>query len=188
MKTSLVDTWKTMIKLKETGKVKAIGVSNFTIEHIKGLIAATGVVPAVNQIEAHPLLPQDDLVAYCKQVGVHITAYSPLGNNFVGKPMLTENAAVKEVAEKLGATPAQVLVAWGVYRGYSVIPKSVQEGRIISNFKQVALSEEDYEKVTAIGVGNFERFNIPIRFKPKWDIALFGEELEKTATYQVKIA
>ncbi|KAG1758712.1 hypothetical protein EDD22DRAFT_909389 [Suillus occidentalis] len=69
--------------------------------------------------------------------------------------MLTENAAVKEVAEKLGATPAQVVVAWVVYRGYSFIPKSVQESRIISNFKQVVLTEEDYEKVTAIGVGQF---------------------------------
>ncbi|KAG2158597.1 NADP-dependent oxidoreductase domain-containing protein [Suillus bovinus] len=188
LKTSLVDTWKTMIKLKESGKVKAIGVSNFTIEHIQGLIDATGVVPAVNQIEAHPLLPQDDLVAYCKQVGVHITAYSPLGNNLVGKPMHTENAAVKEVAEKLGATPAQVLIAWGVYRGYSVIPKSVQEGRIISNFKQVELSKEDYEKVTAIAGGKVGRFNIPICFKPKWDINLFDEEPEKVATYKAKIA
>ncbi|KAG2098429.1 NADP-dependent oxidoreductase domain-containing protein [Suillus discolor] len=172
----------------KTSLVKSIGVSNFTIEHIQGLIDATGVAPAVNQIEAHPLLPQDDLAAYCKQVGVHITAYSPLGNNGVGKPMLTENVVVKEVAEKLGATPAQVLVAWGVYRGYSVIPKSVQEGRIISNFKQIALSKEDYEKVTAIGApGNFERFNIPFRYIPKWDINLFDDELEKTATYRVNI-
>ncbi|KAG2050914.1 Aldo/keto reductase [Suillus hirtellus] len=187
LKTSLVDTWRTMIKLKESGKVKSIGVSNFTIEHIQGLIDATGVTPAVNQIEAHPLLPQDDLVAYCKQVGVHITAYSPLGNNRLGKPMLTEHVVVKEVAEKLGATPAQVLLAWGVYRGYSVIPKSVQEGRIISNFKQVALSEEDYNRVTAIKVGGSERFNIPFRYIPKWDINLFDEELEKTATHRVNI-
>jgi aryl-alcohol dehydrogenase-like predicted oxidoreductase len=62
-------------------KVRAVGVSNFSIEHLKGIIAATGVVPTVNQIEAHPLLPQDELVAYCKEQNIHITAYSPLGNN-----------------------------------------------------------------------------------------------------------
>jgi L-glyceraldehyde reductase len=72
----------------------------------------------------------------------------------LGKPKLTDHPVVVEVAKKLNATPAQVLVAWGVYRGYSVIPKSVQEDRIISNFKQVELSSEDYEKITAIGAGS----------------------------------
>lgn len=75
----------------------------------------------------------------------------------VGKPKLTDHVKVKEVANKLGATPAQVLIAWGVYRGYSVIPKSVQEERIVSNFKQVELSKEDYELVSEIGKGNHTR-------------------------------
>ena len=75
----------------------------------------------------------------------------------VGKPKLTEHPVVEEVAKKLGATTAQVLVAWGVYRGYSVIPKSVQQERIISNFQQIQLSEEDYNKITAIGKGNHTR-------------------------------
>ena len=79
--TSLVDTWKAMIDLRKTGKVKAIGVSNFTIKHLDAIIKATGERPAVNQIEAHPLLPQDDMVEYCRKQGIHITAYSPLGNN-----------------------------------------------------------------------------------------------------------
>ena len=69
----------------------------------------------------------------------------------IGKPQLTDNGVVKEIAEKLGATTAQVLVAWGAYRGYSVIPKSVQESRIKSNFQQVELSKEDYEKITELG-------------------------------------
>ena len=76
----------------------------------------------------------------------------------VGKPKLTDHVKVKEVANKLGATPAQVLIAWGVYRGYSVIPKSVQEERIVSNFKQVELSKEDYELVSEIGKGNHTRY------------------------------
>lgn len=79
--TSVVDTWKAMLALRDTGKVKAVGVSNFTIQHLEAIIKATGERPAVNQVEAHPLLPQDDLVKYCKKQGIHITAYSPLGNN-----------------------------------------------------------------------------------------------------------
>lgn len=184
--TSLVETWKAMIALPKY-KVKAIGVSNFTVEHLKGIIDATGVVPAVNQIEAHPLLPQDELVKFCKEKNIHITAYSPLGNNLIGKPKLTENPAVVEVAKKLDADPAQVLVAWGNYRGYSVIPKSVQEGRIKSNFKQVELSKEDYEKITAVGHNNYTRYNIPFTYKPKWDVNIFDEPIEKQASIQVKI-
>lgn len=77
----LAKTWEAVLKLPATGKVKAVGVSNFTIEQIEGIYKATGVYPAVNQIEAHPLLPQDDLVAYAKEKNIHLTAYSPLGNN-----------------------------------------------------------------------------------------------------------
>ena len=76
-----MDTWKELIRIRDTGKVKAIGVSNFPKELIEGLIKATGVTPTANQIEAHPLLPQDELLAYGREVGLHVTAYSPLGNN-----------------------------------------------------------------------------------------------------------
>ncbi|KAJ7072898.1 NADP-dependent oxidoreductase domain-containing protein [Mycena amicta] len=186
LETSLVDTWKAMLALPKS-KVKNVGVSNFTIEYLEGIIKATGVVPIVNQIEAHPLLQQDELVAYCKEKNIHITAYSPLGNNSIGLKLLTEEPAVIEVAKKLGASPAQVLLAWGVYRGYSIIPKSVQESRIIENFKQIELSAEDYEKITALGKGRQTRMNIPYRYTPKWDIELFGEEAEKDATNHVKV-
>jgi L-glyceraldehyde reductase len=132
-------------------------------------------IQAVNQIEAHPLLPQDDLAAYCKKQGIHITAYSPLGNNrklskvrlftrspllpnsVVGTPLLTEHPKIVQIAAKLNVMPAQVLIAWGVYRGYSVIPKSVQENRIESNFKQVELGKSDYEQVAESGLGNHTR-------------------------------
>jgi L-glyceraldehyde reductase len=94
---------------------------------------------------------------------------------------------VQEIAKELGATPAQVLVAWGAYRGYSVIPKSVQAERIESNFKQVELTQAVYEKITKLGEGNYTRFNIPYRYEPHWDISIFGEPEEKEATHQVKI-
>ncbi|KAL4071342.1 NADP-dependent oxidoreductase domain-containing protein [Scleroderma yunnanense] len=186
--TSLVDTWRAMIQLLNTGKVKNIGVSNFTIPQLKGIIDATDVTPAVNQIEAHPLLPQDDLLDYCNEQGIHLTAYSPLGHNLKGLPLMTEHPTVQEVGKKLGATPAQVLIAWGTYRGYSVIPKSVHEDRIISNFKQVELSKDDYEKISSIGKNNHKRFNVPITYNPKWDINVFDELEERNTTHQVKIA
>ncbi|KAJ3898524.1 NADP-dependent oxidoreductase domain-containing protein [Lentinula edodes] len=186
LKTTLVDTWKAMVALPKS-KVRAIGVSNFTIPQIEALIKATGVVPAVNQIEAHPLLPQDDLLAFCKEKGIHVTAYSPLGNNLVGKPKLTDYPAIVEIAKAKNATPAQILIAWGAYRGYSVIPKSVQEERIKSNFQQVNLTKEEYEAISAVGKGNHTRFNIPYNYQPRWNINIFGEPEEKDASNPVNI-
>ncbi|KAF8633298.1 hypothetical protein AX17_004473 [Amanita inopinata Kibby_2008] len=185
--TSVVETWKAMLALPKS-KVKSVGVSNFTSELLEAITSATGVVPAVNQIEAHPLLPQDDLVAYCKEKNIHLTAYSPLGNNLAGKPKLTDHPLVEEVAKKLNATTAQVLIAWGVARGYSVIPKSVREERIISNFKQVELGKEDYEKISSIGIGNYTRYNIPFTYgNSQWDINLFDEPAEKAAKHRPAI-
>ncbi|KAI0821319.1 Aldo keto reductase [Irpex lacteus] len=186
---TLVETWKALIKVKETGKVKAIGVSNFTIEHIEGIVKATGVVPACNQIERHPLLPQYELVKYCRDHGILVTAYSPLGNNLAGLQKLVDYPEVKEIADRLGATPAQVLIAWGAYdEGVSVIPKSVQEDRIISNFKQVELTKEDYDAITSIGKNRHFRFNTPYNYNPRWDINIFNEESEQPAGHKVRIA
>ncbi|KAK0195995.1 NADP-dependent oxidoreductase domain-containing protein [Armillaria mellea] len=184
LETTIVETWKAVIALPKS-KVRAIGVSNFNIEQLEGIIKATGVVPVANQIEAHPYLPQDDLVKYCNEKKIHITAYSPLGNNMFNKPKLTEHPVITEIANKLGATPAQVLIAWGVYRGYSVIPKSVQEGRLVSNFKQVELNKEDYEKISALGAKEHTRFNIPYAYsKPNWNVNVFNEPEEQSAKYK----
>ncbi|KAF8491760.1 Aldo/keto reductase [Gautieria morchelliformis] len=168
-------------------QVRAVGVSNFTIEHLKGIITATGVVPAVNQIEAHPLLPQDELVSFCKEHNIHVTGFSPLGHNYYGMPLLTENSVAKEVAQKLGATGAQVLIAWGAYRGLSVIPKSVNEEHILSNFQQVELSKDDFDKISAVKGAKTTRFLIPILDSPSWDLNVFDEMEEAKATHQVKI-
>ena len=78
---SIVDTWKAVIAVQKTGKVKSIGVSNFTVAHLEKIIGATGVIPVMNQVEAHPALQQPELEKYCEEKGIKITAYSPLGNN-----------------------------------------------------------------------------------------------------------
>jgi len=185
--TSLVDTWKAMIALPKS-KVHAVGVSNFSIGHIEELIKVTGVVPVVNQIEAHPYLLQPELVKYCESKNIHITNYSPLGNNSIGKPKLTEHPTIISIAKKLDATPAQVLVAWGASHGRSVIPKSVHADRIESNFQQVELPKEDIEEIDGLEAKEGrERFNYPIRYKPLWDISIFDEEVDKNASVKVKV-
>ncbi|RJE23096.1 aldehyde reductase [Aspergillus sclerotialis] len=189
---SIVDTWKAMTKLPKN-KVRTIGVSNHTIEHLEALIKATGVVPAVNQIERHPLLQSVELINYCKEKNIHITAYSAFGNNMIGMPLLVTRPEVKEVAEEASkrtgqtVTPAQVILNWSQVGGHSVIPKSVTPHRIVENFQEVNLTPEEIAKVTAIGKEP-RRFNIPYTAnKPRWNINIFGEDEEKPATYKVNL-
>ncbi len=136
-----------MIRIyKETKKVKAIGVSNFSVENLEKIIEATGVVPAMNQIEAHPSLIQPELFKYCtyeaecekateltcpgKEKGIVITAYSPLGNNTTGKPRVIDSTEIQTIAKNMGKEPAQVLIAWCAHQGFCVIPKSITPSRI----------------------------------------------------------
>lgn len=139
-----VDTYKELQKLKDTGKIKAIGVSNFTIKKIQKLLADKDVTvkPAVNQIEAHPLLTQPELYDYLKKEDITIEAYSPLGSS---NSPLFKNDTIVDIAKKNDVEPAQVLVSWAVQRNTVVLPKSVTESRIISNLKTFKLSDEDFE-------------------------------------------
>jgi len=98
-----------MEKLLATGKVKAIGVANYSLRYLKQLLPEATIVPAVNQIENHPSLPQQEIVDYCHEKGIHVTAYSPLGST--GSPMMKEPAVIK-VAENKGVTPACVLLSY----------------------------------------------------------------------------
>ncbi|KZV86637.1 Aldo/keto reductase, partial [Exidia glandulosa HHB12029] len=184
--TTVLQTWRAMLALPKS-KVRNVGVSNFTMDVCKAIVSATGQKPAANQVESHPYLVQDELIAYCKKEGIHLTAYSPLGNNLVDKPRLTEHPVVKNVADKIGATTAQVLIAWGVKNGFSVIPKSVQEDRIKSNFKQIELADEDWRAISDIGRNNHTRFNIPITYKPSWPINVFNEPEERNAPNKLNI-
>ncbi|KAH6988890.1 NADP-dependent oxidoreductase domain-containing protein [Ilyonectria sp. MPI-CAGE-AT-0026] len=189
---SITETWKAMTKLSKT-KARSIGVSNHTIEHLEAIINATAVIPAVNQIERHPLLRQDDLVAYCKDKNIHITAYSAFGNNMLHIPLLFSHDGIKRVAEKLSTekgtqvTPTQVLLAWAEHGGHSVIPKSVTPARIAENFNEIELSEEDIRAVESVGKEQ-RRYNVPyVANKPRWDVNIFGDEQEKSATHKVVI-
>jgi len=188
---SVVDTWKAMIKLLDTGKTKAIGVSNFSIEAIDAITKATGVAPAVHQVERHPRLLQRDLIKHHKANNIALTAYSGFGNNNIGEPLLLTHPTVKKIAEQKGADAGQVLIAWGMHGGHAIIPKSVTESRIISNFKVIELSDDDVAAIDAIGDeskgGSRKRFNVPVTYDPKWPINVFDEDAEKGSKYSVKI-
>jgi len=127
-------TWHEMEKLPATGKVRNIGVSNFGITHLEKLFSdpATKITPAVNQIELHPNNPSPKLVAYNSSKGIHSTGYSCLGST---DSPLYKNKTLLDLAERKGKTPQQVLLMWGLQKGWSVIPKSVNKERIEQNWQ-----------------------------------------------------
>lgn len=124
-----VDTFKAFAHLHDQGRVRSIGVSNFEPEHLTVLIDSTGIVPAVNQIELHPLLPQHELREVHARLGIATEAWSPLGQG-----SLLTDPVIAGIAERHGKTPAQVLIRWHIHLGNIVIPKSVNPERIVSNF------------------------------------------------------
>ncbi|KAL4882572.1 NADP-dependent oxidoreductase domain-containing protein [Aspergillus karnatakaensis] len=187
---SIVDTWKAVTKLPKE-KARTVGVSNHTVEHLEAIINATGVVPAVNQIERHPVLQSPELIKYAAEKNIHITAYSAFGNNAFDVPLLVAHPDVKAVAEQVGqrlgktVSPAQVILAWSQVGGHSVIPKSVTASRIAENFQEIELTEDEIAKVNKLG-DNRRRYNTPfVANKPRWPINIFGEEEEKPAAHKV---
>ncbi|RFU31665.1 hypothetical protein B7463_g4674, partial [Scytalidium lignicola] len=158
---NLEPTWRAMEKLYEQGKAKSIGVSNFSIKQLEAVAKYAKIPPAVNQIEIHPYLPNDELVLYCLSHNIAPVAYSPLGtapNPREKRERVTDNKELNEIAHKNGITLAQLLIAWGIRRGYSVIPKSANEKRIRSNFDLVDLSDLAFEAVNSVAKGRHDRF------------------------------
>lgn len=149
-KGAFVETFRAFAHLREQGRIRSIGVSNFEPEHLRTLVDATGIVPAVNQIELHPLLQQEELREVHAQLGIATEAWSPLGQG-----SLLANDTVVTVAEAHGKTPAQVLIRWHMQLGNIVIPKSVTPERIVSNFDvfDFELSEQDMASISALGDG-----------------------------------
>jgi diketogulonate reductase-like aldo/keto reductase len=146
-----VDTWKAFEKIYADGRARAIGVSNFTQRHLNRLFEETGVVPAINQIELHPRLPQDEMRAFHAANGIVTEAWSPIGQ---GKGLL-EDPTLKAIAEAVGKTPAQVVLRWHVQLGNVAIPKSVTPDRIQQNIEvfDFELSDADMGAITALGSG-----------------------------------
>ncbi|MCS5713329.1 aldo/keto reductase [Herbiconiux sp. CPCC 205716] len=127
-----VDAWRGLIEIAESGRAKAIGVSNFTIDHLERLIAETGVVPAVNQVELHVDFQQAELRAFAAEQGIAIEAWGPLGQ---GK--INESPELAAIAEAHGKSVPQTIIRWHLDVGNIVIPKSNDKGRMAQNFDVV---------------------------------------------------
>jgi len=146
-----VDTWRDLIDLRDKGKIKSIGVSNFNSDHLDAIIQATGVIPVVNQIECHPWLQQTSLRTFHGNLGIVTQSWSPLGR---GK--LLNEPIIKAIATKHHSTEAQVIIAWHLNIGNVVIPKSITPSRILENYQAstIMLDPDDLEKIQKLDSGN----------------------------------
>jgi len=173
VKMEYIKTWRRMEKMVASGRVKAIGVSNCTFEHLQDLLQHAHIRPAVNQIEVHPYLGQEVLVERCQALGIVVMAYCPLGSAWDRHPdehgcTLMQHPVVKGVAAESGRSEAQVLIRWGLQRGLVSIPKSSNPGRIVSNFDVSGwtLSADQMAQLTALEC-NF-RYVISYLAGQKW--------------------
>lgn len=142
-----VETWEAFVELRDTGRVRSIGVSNFDPEHIDRIVAATGVVPAVNQVELHPFFQQRPLREYDDRMGVLTEAWGPIARGRVA-----DDPALVVIADSYGRTPAQITLRWELQHGIIAIPKSVTPSRIASNFDVLdfVLSDDDMAMIDAL--------------------------------------
>ncbi len=145
-----VETWKAMTELKTDRRARSIGVSNFHVDQLERLVDATGVMPAINQIELHPRFQQEDLRRFHSQRSIVTEAYSPLGHgNAIHDP------AIREIASRHNRTPAQIVLRWHLQLGNVVIPRSVSPERLMENFRifDFELNEEDMRSLADLEVG-----------------------------------
>lgn len=149
---AFVETWRALAQLQASGRIRSIGVSNFLVPHLEQLLAETGVVPAVDQIESHPAHQQPAVEAFAAAHGIAIESWGPLGQ---GKYPLFDEAAVAQAAAAHGKTPAQVVLRWHIQRGHIVFPKSNRPERIAENFDifDFELSAAEEQAITALERG-----------------------------------
>lgn len=147
-----VDTWKALLRLREEGRVRAVGTCNFHVPHLQRLLDETGELPAINQVELHPYLQQTELREFHAANGVVTEAWSPLAS---GGDVLADETIAK-VASKHGVTPAQAILRWHLDIGNVVIPKSVTPSRIRENFDVFGfrLDEEDLAAIATLDRGH----------------------------------
>ncbi|RJE22366.1 Aldo/keto reductase family [Aspergillus sclerotialis] len=163
------DTWREMEKLLATGKVRAIGVANFSTVNLEKLLTTAKVVPAVNQTEIQPLLPQIKLSEYCKSKGIHQTAFGPLGGS---GSTLHQHPAVVEIAKRRGCQTGNVMLSWGIQKGWSVIPKSTNPERIRANISDnFELAPMEMVLMDGLCQPIGKRFN-----RPDWGTVIFHDD------------
>lgn len=153
---TLVETWHALERLVDEGKCKSIGLSNVTLEKLQEIVEAARIKPAVVEVESHPFLPEWDLLDYCRQHGIVLLAFAALGHAL--EPRLLDHPVVTAIAQRVGKTPAQVLLAWAVQRGTAFLTTSVTQARIQENFALSTLPEDAMQEIRE-GVAQTIRFN-----------------------------
>jgi alcohol dehydrogenase (NADP+) len=152
---TLLDTWRALESLVDRGKCRAIGLSDVTLDGLLPIYESARIKPSVIQVEAHPYLPQAELLEFCKKKGIVFLAGAPLGHGIRPGPL--EDAVILAIAERVGKTPAQVLLAWAAQRGTAVLVTTRTTARIKENFDISALPEAAFSEVNAIQTRH--RFN-----------------------------
>ena len=153
---TLLDTWRALEALVDEGKCKAIGLSDVSLEQVKGIFDAARIKPAVVHVESHPYLPEWDLLNYCKENGIVLQAFAALGHS--SEPRLLEDPVITAIARRVNKTPAQVLLAWAIQRGTALLTTSKTPGRIKENFEVSAIPEDAVREITE-GIKLRVRFN-----------------------------
>lgn len=145
-----VESWRALIELREAGKTKSIGVSNFTVTQLQRVIDETGVVPALNQIELHPFFQQNELREFHARHGIATECWAPLARG-----LIAENVTIRNIAAKHGRSNAQIILRWHIQNGLIAIPKSVQAQRIRANIDVFgfSLDEDDLAAIADLNAG-----------------------------------
>ena len=157
----LSETWQAMEECVSKGYVKHIGVCNFSTKKLGDLMDSATISPMMNQIELHPYLQQIEMLNFCRDKGILLTAYSPLGSpdrprglKKEDEPSLLQHEVIGDIAAKHNSSPAQILIAWALHRNTVVIPKSVNQQRLKENFEAVniALDETDFNQIAQLDI------------------------------------
>ena len=152
---TLLDTWRAMESLVDRGRCRAIGLSDVSLSKLLPIYESARIKPAVVQVEAHPYLPETDLLEFCKEKGIVLLAFAPLGHG--ARPGPLEDPVVLAIAARVGKTPAQVLLAWAVQRGTALLTTPRTAGRARENFDISALPQDALEEINQIETR--QRFN-----------------------------
>ena len=153
---TLLDTWRALERLVDGGKCKAIGLSDVSLEKTKEIYEAARIKPAVIHVEAHPYLPQWDLLDYCKERGMVLQAFAALGHGM--EPKLMDNPVITGIAKRVNKSPVQVLLAWAIQRGTALLTTSTNPSQIQENF-DVSTLPEDVMREIREGITSQIRFN-----------------------------
>ena len=158
--TKLSDTWGALEKLVDEGKCRAIGLSDVGVKEVKEIVEGARIKPAVVHVESHPYLPEWDLVNYCHQNGIVFQAFAPLGHS--SEPNVLADPIITSIASRVGKTPAQVLLAWGIQRGTALLTTTKTPSRLAENFDVSALPDEAMREISE-GIKTRQRFNSVVK-------------------------